>query len=123
MSLAADQTVSSMDESGRARLGADHREEHAVFTMTPKAREVVRRVTSHPRVGKSSGLRIASQGPATDALGVRTAAGPQHGDEVIERDGARVFLDQRAVPRVRGRLLDAVTEETGVVRFVVRAGR
>jgi iron-sulfur cluster assembly protein len=112
-----------MEERGRVRLGADHREEHAVFTMTPKAREVVRRVTSHPRVGKSSGLRIASQGPATDALGVRTAAGPKHGDEVVERDGTRVFLDRRAVPRVRGRLLDAVTEETGVVRFVVRTGR
>jgi iron-sulfur cluster assembly protein len=94
-----------------------------VFTMTPKAQDIVRWVTSHPRVGKRSGLRIASQGPGTDVLGVRTVAGPKHGDEVVERDGARVFLDRRAVPRVRGRLLDAVTEDSGVVRFVVRAGR
>ncbi len=90
-----------------------------MFTMTTKAREVVRRVTSHPRIGATSGLRIASQGPGEDALGVRTATGPERGDEVVERDGARVFLDEPAVPRVRGRLLDAVTRN-GRVHFVVR---
>ncbi len=90
-----------------------------MFTMTTKAREVVRRVTSHPRISATSGLRIASQGAGADALGVTTAAGPERGDEVVERDGARVFLDEPAVPRVRGRLLDAVTRN-GRVHFVVR---
>jgi iron-sulfur cluster assembly protein len=91
-----------------------------MFTMTQKARAVVRRVTAHPRLGRESGLRIASQDGGTDALGVGMAAGPEHGDEVVERDGARVFLDEEAVPRVRGRLLDAVTEDSGRVHFVVR---
>lgn len=90
-----------------------------MFAMTTKAREVVRRVTAHPRIGATSGLRIASQGPGEHGLGVATAAGPARGDEVIERDGARVFLDEPAVPRVRGRLLDAVTRN-GRVHFVVR---
>ena len=91
-----------------------------MFTMTQKARAVVRRVTAHPRLGRESGLRIASQDEDTDALGVAMASGPKRGDEVVERDGARVFLDEEAVPRVRGRLLDAVTEDGGRVRFVVR---
>ncbi|WP_224278660.1 Fe-S cluster assembly protein HesB [Nocardioides lacusdianchii] len=90
-----------------------------MFTMTTKAREVVRRVTSHPRVSATSGLRISSQGADESALGVATAAGPERGDQVVERDGARVFLDEPAVPRVRGRLLDAVTRN-GRVHFVVR---
>ena len=92
-----------------------------MFTMTQKARAVVRRVTAHPHIGRGSGLRIASKGRGTDSLGVGMAAGPQRGDEVVERDGARVFLDQQAVPRVRGRLLDAVTEDSGRVHCVVRS--
>ena len=90
-----------------------------MFTMTTKAREVVRRVTSHPRISATSGLRISSQRADESALGVTTAAGPERGDEVVERDGARVFLDEPAVPRIRGRLLDAVTRD-GRVHFVVR---
>lgn len=90
-----------------------------MFTMTTKAREVVRRVTSHPRISATSGLRISSQRADESALGVTTAAGPERGDEVLERDGARVFLDEPAVPRIRGRLLDAVTRD-GRVHFVVR---
>ncbi len=91
-----------------------------MFTMTQEARAVVRRVTAHPRLGDESGLRIASQDEQTDALGVGMAAGPRRGDEVVEHDGARVYLDEEAVPRVRGRLLDAVTEDSGRVQFVVR---
>ena len=91
-----------------------------MFTMTQKARAVVQQVTGHPRLGEESGLRIASQDEQTDALGVGMAAGPRRGDEVVEHDGARVYLDEEAVPRVRGRLLDAVTEDSGRVQFVVR---
>jgi iron-sulfur cluster assembly protein len=101
-------------------MEGDRREEPDMFTMTQKARAVVQRVTAHPRLGEESGLRIASQEAETDALGVGMAASPSRGDEVVEHDGARVFLDEDAVPRVRGRLLDAVTEDGGRVQFVVR---
>ena len=94
-----------------------------MFTMTAKAQAVVRRVTGHPRIGRGSGLRIAGQGPDQQALGVGTAPGPQPGDEVVEHDGARLFLDRDAVGRVRGRVLDAVTERTGRVHFVTRGRR
>lgn len=94
-----------------------------MFTMTPKAHAVVRRVTAHSRISSSSGLRIAARSSAGDALGVGTASGPRAGDEVIERDGARVFLAREAVPRVRDRVLDAVTERGGRVHFVVKRRR
>ena len=91
-----------------------------MITMTPRAHRVVRQVTSHPRVGRRSGLRIAARGPHTRALGVGTVAAPEPGDSVVESDGARIYLDSAAEPRVDGHLLDAVTEDSGRVRFVVR---
>jgi len=94
-----------------------------LFSMTPKARAVVREVTAHPRIGRNSGLRIAGRGAGEQPLAVGTATGPKPGDEVVESDGARVFLDRRAVPRVRGRLLDAVAERTGRIHFVVKRPR
>ena len=94
-----------------------------MFSMTPTAHAVVRQVTAHPRIGRHSGLRIADRGSSEEPLAVGTATEPRPGDEVIERDGARIFLDRRAVPRLRGRLLDAVAERTGRIHFVVRRPR
>lgn len=91
-----------------------------MITMTSKAHKVVRQVTSHPRVGSHSGLRIAAQDDETAALSVGTVAHPHPGDRVLESDGARVYLDDVAEPRVDGHVLDAVTEDTGRVHFVVK---
>lgn len=94
-----------------------------MVTMTPRAHDVVRQVTDHPRVGPRSGLRIAADDPRAETLAVRTVAGPQPGDRVIERDGARIFLDREAVPRVEGHLLDAGRDDSGRVQFVVKDDR
>ena len=91
-----------------------------MITMTTKAHQVVRQVTAHPRIGRHSGLRIASRGPASDTLSVQAVAEPHPGDRVLESDGARVYLDDVADPRVEGHVLDAVTEDTGRVQFVVK---
>ena len=92
-----------------------------MFTMTPQARAVVRTVTAHPALSASSGLRIASAGSDAAPMKVVAVKGPEPDDRVVVRDGARVFLGPGAVDRLRGRLLDAVTERTGRVRFVLRA--
>ena len=91
-----------------------------MFAMTPRARSVVRRVTGHQALSARSGLRIA-RGASADApmQGAATAAPREH-DQVLEADGARVFLGPGAVERLRGRTLDAVTEKTGRVHFVLR---
>lgn len=92
-----------------------------MFTMTPRARAIVQRVTDHRALSSGSGLRIAGAGPDDGPLKVTASAGPQPRDQVVERGGARVFLGPRAVERLRGRVLDAVTERTGRVQFVLRA--
>lgn len=93
-----------------------------MFSMTPRARSVVRRVTGHHALSARSGLRIAG-GSSSEPMQVAASTGPEPRDEVVEREGARVFLGPGAVERLRGRTLDAVTERSGRVHFVLKAGR
>jgi Fe-S cluster assembly iron-binding protein IscA len=93
-----------------------------MFAMTPRARSVVERVTGHQALSARSGLRIARGSSAGAPMQVEASAAPREHDEVLERDGARVFLGPGAMERLRGRTLDAVTEKTGRVRFVLKGG-
>lgn len=99
---------------------ARRRKEEAMLTMTARAHSIVRRVTAHPRLSTRSGLRIASAGTEGVPMQVRASAAPQPDDLVVESDGARLFLGPKAVTRLRGRVLDAVTERSGRVQFVLR---
>ncbi len=92
-----------------------------MFHMTARAHAVIRSITSHPRLGPDSGLRISARDRGEQALGVGTAVGPKAEDEVIEHDGARVYVDRQALDQVRGSVLDTRTERTGRVHFVVKA--
>ncbi len=94
-----------------------------MFAMTPRARSVVQRVTGHRALSARSGLRIARGASADAPMQVAASVEPHEHDKVLEHDGARVFLGPGAVERLRGRTLDAVTEKTGRVHFVLkRAG-
>ena len=91
-----------------------------MITMTSRAHSVVRRVTGHRALSARSGLRIAP-GPSVDApMQVEASVGPKPHDKVVERDGARLFIGPGAVEHLSGRTLDAVTEETGRVHFVLK---
>lgn len=94
-----------------------------MFTMTPRARSVVRRVTGHQTLSAESGLRIAAGSSASEPMQVAASARPQPQDEVVEDQGARVFLGPGALDRLRGRILDIVTERTGRVHFVLKSRR
>lgn len=93
-----------------------------MLTMTPSALAVARKVTDHPRLGRRSGLRIART--AEDArLQVCAVTGPRAGDEVVERDGARIYLGPAAGSRLRGRMLDVGKEQSGRFHVIVRQRR
>lgn len=94
-----------------------------MLKMTPKALAVVRKVTDHPRLGRNSGLRIARGNASVAPLQVGAVTGPRPGDEVVERDGARIFLGPAAGRRLRGRLLDVVKERSGRIHFVAKEPR
>jgi Fe-S cluster assembly iron-binding protein IscA len=92
-------------------------------TTTSAARSVIRRVSGHPRLGKESGLRIATAAEGHARLRVRAAPEPRRGDDVVECDGGRLFLGRHVPQRLHGRVLDAVTERSGRVQFVLRGQR
>lgn len=92
-----------------------------MLTITPRAMAVLRRVTHHPTLAETSGLRIASPDDSSAPLRVTPVESPQPGDGVVERDGARLILGPGAARRMRGRTLDAVSDEEGRVQFVLEA--
>ena len=91
-----------------------------MLTITPDASSVIQRVTAHPRLAPTSGLRIASRPVPDAALEVAIVHRPEPGDRVVEQDGGRLFLAPTAAERVSGRELDAVTGPDGRVQFVAR---
>jgi Fe-S cluster assembly iron-binding protein IscA len=92
-----------------------------VLTITPKALTVMRRVTAHPTLKPTSGLRIGRRAKRSAPLEVRAVEEPRPGDAVLEESGARLYLGPDAARRVEGGELDAITDPAGRVHFVLRA--
>jgi iron-sulfur cluster assembly protein len=93
-----------------------------VLTLTENAAEAVRSIIATSEAeGESAGLRIFAQS-APDAqaveLGVAVAEAPAESDEVIEEEGARVFLDSATTDYLEDKVLDASGSEEGV-RFTI----
>lgn len=94
-----------------------------MFNITYRALAVIRRVTAHPALAETSGLRI-SLNTAPDAnapLGVRAVAAPAAEDREVVRDGGRLFLAPGVPDRLEGAHLDARTDDAGRVEFFLRA--
>lgn len=92
-----------------------------MITITPRALTVIRRVTTHPSMKSTAGVRIACREDAKAPLQVRAVETPRVGDRVLERAGGRLYLESNAARRVEGRELDAVIEPDGRVQFIMRA--
>ena len=90
-----------------------------MLVLTEAAAEVVKSVTSTSQA-PYAGLRIASSVPkARDAgaLQLTTAAVPAEDDQVIEAEGARVFLEPHAAAYLEDKVLDAQIDEEGNALF------
>ncbi|HCB04102.1 MAG TPA: Fe-S cluster assembly protein HesB [Nocardioides sp.] len=91
-----------------------------MLTITPRALTVIQRVSDHPSLDDTSGVRIARRRDRSRPMEVHTVQGPHPGDRLIERDGGRLYLGPEAARRVADRELDAVTDADGRVQFVLR---
>lgn len=89
-----------------------------MLTLTAEAVSAVRQLTKRPDMPEDTGLRIASvatgDGAATYAIDIAEAPLPT--DQVVEAEGARVYLDQTAATEFDDKALDAEVE-AGQVRF------
>jgi len=92
--------------------------ESLVLTLTENASNIVRTITEQQTGTTAAGLRISTDagvGPA--AFAITTAAEPEPGDQVVEKDGATIFLDGPASEQLDDKVLDAGIDQAGDVKF------
>jgi Fe-S cluster assembly iron-binding protein IscA len=89
-----------------------------VLTLTSNASAVVKQIADQTG-GDGSGLRITQQSADAPALDVAPSDSPEPGDQVVEADGARVFLGETAAQTLDDMVLDAQVDQTGGVQFSI----
>ncbi|MCW2919132.1 MAG: hypothetical protein JWN52_7200 [Actinomycetia bacterium] len=89
-----------------------------MLTLTSSAVQVIRSVTEQPQLPPDTGIRIAPQDDGS-SLGLSVTPGPEAGDQTVEAEGARVYLEPTAATVLENSTLDATFDEQGEVTFVV----
>jgi iron-sulfur cluster assembly protein len=89
-----------------------------VLTLTERAAETIRTLTSQPGIPADTGLRMCVQDSAAGTLAL-SLEGQHPGDSVIEDAGARVFVEQDAADIVADSELDAELDEQGHASFML----
>ena len=90
-----------------------------MLILTERATVVIRSIAEQPDVPETAGLRIAASADGDQAFSAVPTAGPADGDQVVENEGARVFLDAEAAMRLDDQVLDAVVGQEHRVGFVL----
>lgn len=88
-----------------------------MLTMTDNAADVVQKIVEQTVAEEQAGLRISQE--ADESLALTPAAASEPGDQVVEENGARVFLDEGAAAALDDKVLDAKVEADGSVQFAV----
>lgn len=89
-----------------------------MLAVTENAVSVISQLTDRPELPDGAGLRIASSDEAPN-LTVSPAGNPEAGDQVVESEGARVFLEPEAAAMLDDKVLDARVNDSGGVEFLV----
>jgi iron-sulfur cluster assembly protein len=88
-----------------------------MLTLTDNAVTAIRALTSQPEQSSETGLRIMGQGQGVPPF--ELAETPADGDQVIETNGARVFVADDAAEALADKALDAEVDDQGGVAFSV----
>jgi Fe-S cluster assembly iron-binding protein IscA len=87
-----------------------------MLTLTFNAASMIRTLVDQTETAEAGGMRIASEQGA-GALTLSLAALPAEDDQVVEMDGARVFLDPQAAAILDDKTLDAGATPDGQPQF------
>lgn len=93
-----------------------------MLTLTENASTVVKGIAE--QIPEATGLRIAalpSDETQPASFDVAPASAAEPGDEVVESDGATVFLDGDAAAELDDKVLDASVDQEGRVEFALAA--
>jgi iron-sulfur cluster assembly protein len=88
----------------------------ALLALTDSAVQAVKEiVSSSEEVAETGGLRMVAEREGTQAnFQLSVVPLPAEDDEVIEEQGARVFLEQEAASLLDDKILDASVEQNGL---------
>lgn len=91
-----------------------------MLALSERAVTAINGIVSNPGVPDGAGLRLSPQMSGEDpvALELAVVEGPVGGDQVVEEQGAHVFVDERVGPMLDDKILDA-TSEGEQVRFTI----
>jgi Fe-S cluster assembly iron-binding protein IscA len=89
-----------------------------MLTLTDNASTLIKNLTDQTAVADNAGLRISST-EGSDGLSVDLSPEPQPTDQVVESEGARVFLEPNAGMILDDKVLDAQLDEGGAVTFAI----
>jgi iron-sulfur cluster assembly protein len=92
-----------------------------VLAVTQDACNTINGLTQQSELGDDAGLRIAvSAEPETvGQLAAALAPSPQAEDQVLEAEGAHVFLDPGAAEALDDKVLDVSADEQGGLQFAI----
>ena len=84
-----------------------------MLTLTPNARHAVKDIAKRAHLPRRGGLRIAESRERAGAFEVSLVAEPVEGDELIEADGARVYVEAQTSAILADQQLDAAASPEG----------
>ncbi len=90
-----------------------------MLTLTENASAIVNQITTQPGGSETAGLRISTEAGPEPAFAVSAAQGAEPGDQVVEQDGATVYLDPSAAELLDDKVLDAAVDTSGKVEFAL----
>ena len=90
-----------------------------MLTLTDNASNIVRNIASQSPEPDTAGLRITSDGSAEAPFAVTAADTAQPGDQVVDSEGAHVYLDGPTADLLDDKVLDARVDEEGRVEFAL----
>ncbi|MFC5179954.1 Fe-S cluster assembly protein HesB [Actinomadura harenae] len=90
-----------------------------MLTLTSDAVQVIRTVTADPQLPPKSGIRIQAGIDGSETLKLSVAPAPEDGDEVVDEQGARVYLEPATAKMLEDMTLDATVDPKGDVAFTL----
>jgi iron-sulfur cluster assembly protein len=87
-----------------------------MLAISESAAEIIRDLVAAPEVPEGAGLRFAAPLTGESSLQVSLAGTPAEDDEVVEEQGAQVFLEPSAAALLADKRLEAQVE-AGLVIF------
>lgn len=89
-----------------------------MLTLTENASTIVKDVATQSG-GDATGIRISVDPVQAGSLGLTLADKPEPGDQVVEQDGATVYLEGQAAEQLSDKVLDAGVDEAGNLQFAL----